>query len=120
MFSLADLKVGLSFASAMGGFLAMPEGRIPIFGDMQIFQKKPFLLPSLAAAVTYVRLRFGPDARRPFVAFPLALRWLPEVGDSELSAVLTLRPGQGVKQESKRKRALDRHLVSHEYFLGPG
>jgi hypothetical protein len=38
----------------MGGFLAMPEGRIPVFGDMQLFRRKPFLLPSLAAAVTYV------------------------------------------------------------------
>jgi hypothetical protein len=33
--------------AAISGYLAQPEGRVPLFGDITIFQDKPYTLPGL-------------------------------------------------------------------------
>lgn len=39
-----------------GGTLAEPQGRIPWFGDITLFQAKPYLLPVLTMAIWCVSL----------------------------------------------------------------
>ena len=41
---------GGMLGSLIGGTLAMPAGRIPILGDIKMFQEKPFVLPGMTVA----------------------------------------------------------------------
>ena len=36
--------------AGLSGYLAEPAGRVPIFGDIELFKQKPYLLPGLTIA----------------------------------------------------------------------
>jgi hypothetical protein len=40
-------SIGAMSGPALSGYLSEPEGRIPFFGDLKLFQNKPYLLPGL-------------------------------------------------------------------------
>lgn len=40
-------SVGSMGGAALSGYLAEPSGRVPYFGDFQLFISKPYLLPGL-------------------------------------------------------------------------
>jgi hypothetical protein len=60
-------------SAGLSGYLAEPAGRVPIFGDIELFKQKPYLLPGLTISL---------------VAFLTALAvffTVPEVGEMRLA-----------------------------------
>jgi hypothetical protein len=40
--------------AGLSGYLAEPAGRVPIFGDIELFKQKPYLLPGMTIAFVAV------------------------------------------------------------------
>lgn len=46
--------MGSTGAAALGGYLAEPAGRVPVFGQISLFERYPYILPGLVMAVLSV------------------------------------------------------------------
>jgi MFS family permease len=44
-------SIGVMSGAALSGYLAEPAGRVPIFGDIELFKQKPYLLPGLTISL---------------------------------------------------------------------
>jgi MFS family permease len=44
-------SIGVMSGAGLSGYLAEPAGRVPIFGDIELFKQKPYLLPGLIIAL---------------------------------------------------------------------
>jgi hypothetical protein len=51
MFASATF-LGAMLGSAVGGYLAEPQGRVPFIGDFAIFANRPYIAPGLAMGLT--------------------------------------------------------------------
>ena len=43
--------VGGMSGAVLGGYLAEPAGRVPFIGNMELFERKPYILPGLTLAI---------------------------------------------------------------------
>jgi MFS family permease len=44
-------SIGVMSGAALSGYLAEPAGRVPIFGNIELFKQQPYLLPGLTIAL---------------------------------------------------------------------
>jgi hypothetical protein len=44
-------SIGVMSGAGLSGYLAEPAGRVPVFGDIELFKQKPYLLPGMTISL---------------------------------------------------------------------